>query len=52
MAVPKRSPTPFRPVVAFTLPAIHCMAPACTVTGERPTSQITWRLRMFISLQK
>ncbi|MFR4803161.1 MAG: hypothetical protein ACLT98_07515 [Eggerthellaceae bacterium] len=32
-ALPRKSPAPFTPVLALTLPTDHCMAPACTVMG-------------------
>lgn len=38
-AFPKKSPTPLIPVVAFTFPSIHCMAPAWIVTGDWLRSQ-------------
>ena len=33
-ALPKKSPTPLTPVATRTSPAIHCIAPACTVTPD------------------
>ena len=40
-ALPKKSPTPLTPVVAWMLPAVHCMAPAYSVTPVRPSSWAT-----------
>ena len=47
----KKSPTPLTPVVAFTSPTVHCIAPACSVMLALLRSQTTCRLRTFISLQ-
>ena len=49
-ALENRSPTPFIPVVAFTSPTIHCIAPACTVTLLFSKLHITCLFLTFIRL--
>ena len=47
-----KSPAPLIPVVAFAFPIIHCIAPACIVTGDFARLHITCLFLTFIKLLK